>query len=193
MLIYFPSSRGFTTVSALAAEGTASFVAVVLAPAGNAGKKQSTTIPAVPIRTPMFDGDGNLTRTWMIFFESLGRAPAQRTLLVKDSTSGNNIADHLKVYQGGPPVIFTGVLRKAITADLAVRVNLNGASFITLTVPKATPVDTVISTTAFPAKPPALTTGDILSWDITSSDGSKDVNGVASFTLVWKTVKAPGA
>lgn len=36
---------------------------------------QTTRIPAVPIRTPMFDGeerqDDELTRTWIIFFERL--------------------------------------------------------------------------------------------------------------------------
>src|SRR5262245_39009161 len=31
------------------------------------------TTPRVPVQTPMFDGNGLLTRTWVIFFERLGR------------------------------------------------------------------------------------------------------------------------
>ena len=33
----------------------------------------AATTPRVPIQTPMFDEDGNLTRTWIIFFERLGQ------------------------------------------------------------------------------------------------------------------------
>lgn len=34
----------------------------------------TTNIPAVPIKTAMFDAKGNLTRTWILFFESLAGA-----------------------------------------------------------------------------------------------------------------------
>lgn len=37
---------------------------------------QQTRIPNVPLRTPMFDEHGNLTRTWIIFFERLGMSEA---------------------------------------------------------------------------------------------------------------------
>lgn len=36
---------------------------------------QKTRIPAVPVRTPMFDADGKLSRTWIIFFERLWMQP----------------------------------------------------------------------------------------------------------------------
>ena len=38
---------------------------------------QRTTIPNVPFRTPMFGADGNMTRTWILFFEQLGGAFTQ--------------------------------------------------------------------------------------------------------------------
>lgn len=149
---------------------------------------QKTSIPAVPLRTPFKDPDGNLTRPWILFFEKLGSTnsrPFTRTLLVKDSTTGNGIADVVTVYAPGAATRITGVLRLAITADLTVRVNLNGFALVTITIPAATAIDTVVTETTFtPANAP-LADGDVLTWDITASDGSKDADGVASFTLIW--------
>lgn len=31
-----------------------------------------TSIPLVPQRTPMYDSDGNMTRTWILYFQQLG-------------------------------------------------------------------------------------------------------------------------
>jgi hypothetical protein len=36
---------------------------------------QRTRVPHVPIRTPMFEPDGRLSRTWIIFFERLWMQP----------------------------------------------------------------------------------------------------------------------
>lgn len=36
---------------------------------------QRTRVPHVPIRTPMFEADGRLSRTWIIFFERLWMQP----------------------------------------------------------------------------------------------------------------------
>lgn len=36
---------------------------------------QKTRVPHVPVRTPMYDADGKLSRTWIIFFERLWRQP----------------------------------------------------------------------------------------------------------------------
>ena len=37
--------------------------------------QQKTRVPHVPIRTPMFEPDGRLSRTWIIFFERLWMQP----------------------------------------------------------------------------------------------------------------------
>lgn len=37
--------------------------------------QQNTRVPHVPIRTPMFEADGRLSRTWIIFFERLWMQP----------------------------------------------------------------------------------------------------------------------
>ena len=36
---------------------------------------QKTRVPHVPVRTPMFEADGRLSRTWIIFFERLWSQP----------------------------------------------------------------------------------------------------------------------
>src|SRR5262245_31940264 len=36
---------------------------------------QKTRVPHVPVRSPMFDEEGRLTRTWIIFFERLWMQP----------------------------------------------------------------------------------------------------------------------
>jgi hypothetical protein len=107
-----------------------------------------------------------------------------RTLVLKDLTAGSDIADHVTAYGAGTGRRITGVLRKAITADLTVRVLKNGAEFIVITVPAATAVDTPVEEMAFTASA-AVAKDDVFSWDITASDGSKDAAGVATFTLEW--------
>ena len=155
--------------------------------------------PRVPIQTPFFDEDGNLTRTWIIFFERLksqissGGGPYQRTLLIKNSAVGDNIADVTTVWVDGTAARITGVLRTAIEADLVVRVRYNTPDdpstineLITLTIPAATAINTPVSSTDF--TPDSLALGDqvCLLWDITASDGQADAGGVASVTLQWE-------
>lgn len=150
-------------------------------------------VMVVPGRTPMFDAaapkgatfDWKLNRTWWIFFEALAkrRGPYIRTLLLKDCTVGNDIADHVPIYVAGTAVRVVGVLRKAITADLSVRINLDGTALTTLTIPHTTPVDTPVVGTS--STPPALADLAVLSWDVVASDGSKDSAGICSVTLQW--------
>lgn len=162
---------------------------------------QKTVIPKVPIRTPMFDGPGmsalgNLTRTWIYFFErrfggsgSGSAGPFQRTLLLKDTTVGNDIADHVTIWVAGTVAQVQAVLRKAITADLTVRINVsfNGttAALGSFTIPHATAVNDVATFSVFTGSPtfPLLA---VLSWDVTASDGSIDKGGIASFSVLWQ-------
>ena len=158
--------------------------------------------PRVPQETLMFepgpDGRPILTRTWMIFFERLfrtetsvveiagQRGPFIRTLLIKDSTIGDDIADHVPAFVAGKGVRLLAVRRAEIEDDLTVRVNKNGDPFITLTLPAATPLYDVVEGTAFVTDE---SIGDLVvfSWDITASSEETDVNGIASFTLCWTT------
>jgi hypothetical protein len=109
------------------------------------------------------------------------RGPYIRTLLIKDATIGNDIADHVPIYVAAKAVRVIGVLRKVIASDLIVRVKLNGATLITLTIPHTTAIDVAVTSTAFVST--TLADLSVLSWDITASDGSKDANGVASVTV----------
>ena len=167
--------------------------------------KHST--PRVPIQTPMFDERGNLTRTWIIFFERLGQVedagttppapgstrPFQRTLLIKDTTVGEDIADHVTVYEPGTATKVTAVLRVGLLSDLTVRINRNvvdGLGVVhsnpltSITIPAGTVPDVVID---FPGVAgTALEENDVLSWDIVAGDGQQDGYGVASVTLEWK-------
>ncbi len=154
-----------------------------------------TVIPAVPLRTPMFDESGNLTRTWIIFFEhiskafggggqGLGAGPYIRTLLIKDTTVANDIADHVEVFNPGIGIRILATLRKAITVDLTVKIH-KGADLMVMTIPLATPVGVVLSqsigTLVFQDK-------EVISADVLASDGSKDADGIASFTVEWEPV-----
>lgn len=155
--------------------------------------------PRVPIQTPFFDDDNNVNRSWVIFFERLGTVfgggggPFQRTLLIKNTAVGDNIADVTTVYVDGTAARITGVLRTAIDADLVVRVRYNTPDdpgtineLVTLTIPAATAINTPVSSTEFTAD--SLELGDqvCLLWDITASDGQTDAGGVASVTLQWE-------
>src|SRR5580693_4493109 len=138
---------------------------------------------SIPLRAAFFDGSGdpkgpglvsalgNITRTWVLWLQSLGPV-YERTISLKDLTPGNDIAPHLTIFAAntGVPQAFTGVLRKAITADLVVRVNYNGTPLCTLTVPKITPVDSPVVSTTFPNKKMLWTNG-VLTWDVLASDG----------------------
>ncbi len=119
--------------------------------------------------------------------------PIQRTLLLKNTAIGDDIADHTTVYAGGTGRRMTGVLRVAISADLTVRVKkytvtspvTAASTIITLTIPSSTPINTPITQTTFTDDPQQFFDGDVLIWDVTASDGSSDAAGVAAFTLEW--------
>jgi hypothetical protein len=135
--------------------------------------------------------DWQLNRTWWLFFEKLAKAkggkgggPYVRTLLLKNTAVGNDIADRVPIWQAGTGVRVIGVLRDLITSDLTVRVNMNGTPLTTLTIPHGTAKGTPVLGTAF--TPPGVTDLAVLSWDVTASDGSTDPNGVASFTVQWQ-------
>jgi hypothetical protein len=149
-----------------------------------------------PVQHVVVDTRDLITVPWLLALQNLGKGvgagepgPAgatikQRTLLLKDTTAGDDIADHVTVYADGTAANFTGVLRKPITEDLTVRVNLDGAAFATLTIPAATAVDTPVATVTFTGGG-AMTDGQVLSWDVVASDASRDRAGVAAFTLEW--------
>jgi hypothetical protein len=165
-----------------------------------------TTIPRVPVQTPMFeDPDGQnqwpwlLSRTWIIFFERTfgGKGggkpgPFHRTLLLKDTTVGNDIADHTTIFVAGTALRLTGVLRLPITADLTVRCMIahSGGTFsalVSLTIPSGHAINTPIDSVAFTSTGAKnLVDGDVVRWDVTASDGSLDLGGVAAFNLEWQ-------
>lgn len=122
-------------------------------------------------------GGGNTT---------VGVAVYTRTLDINNSTTGVDIAPRVTIFISGTALRFTGVLRLPIVADLTVRVNLNGVAMTTLVIPYTTPISTVLATTRFTVNPQQVSRGDVLSWDITTSDGQRDSDGVASFTLEWQ-------
>jgi hypothetical protein len=124
---------------------------------------------------------------WIVKRGGGGGGPGigHRTLLLKDTLAGNNIADHVTAYMSGTARRFVGVLRIAITSDLVVRVNRNGNELITLTIPVSTAIDSPVESDTFIETEKVIEDGDVFSWDILTSDDSRDRAGVASFTLEW--------
>lgn len=106
-----------------------------------------------------------------------------RTLLLKDTTIGDDIADHLTVQEDGAGLVIKAVLRKAITQDLTVRVKKEGTPIGTITIPSATAVDQVITLDISAVD---FVEDEVLSWDVLASDGSQDLAGVASVTVEWE-------
>jgi hypothetical protein len=176
------------------------------------------TTRRVPLQTPMFEGTqasgtspgfdptllGRLSRTWIKFWEQIDQlgggsggavGPFQRTLLVKSTAVADDIADHVTCYGPVPGVVHTvilvtAVLRKAIAADLIIRVNnVSGVTTNvvgTFTVPMATTVNTVLSFTGADITTPSCPDLSVFTWDITASDGSSDSAGVCSLTVAWQ-------
>lgn len=105
-----------------------------------------------------------------------------RVLLVKNSTPGINIADNLTVQRSGTGCRIAAVLRKNITNDLVVQFNKNGIAYATMTVPASTPIQTEIQISISTVN---FVDGEILSFDIVSSDSSSDANGIAQFSIEW--------
>ncbi len=108
-----------------------------------------------------------------------------RTILLRDLTVGNDIADHVTVHgAGGTAFIVIGDLRKTIASNLTLRIKCNGTTVGTFTIPSSTAVDSVVQFRTFTnASLPYL---GVFTWDVTAGDGSKDAAGVASFTICWK-------
>lgn len=159
-------------------------------------------IPTVPIRTDFFDGDGRITRPWVIFFERIrksleqlteqvgeagtgtGGGPYIRTLLINDTVLRADTAHHVPIYIAGSAMRVIGVLAQPILSDLTIEIKLNGTVILTPTIPYTTAVDTPLTWTAFVDG----TLGDlgVLTWGVTASDGSLNaVTGIATFTLEW--------
>jgi hypothetical protein len=124
--------------------------------------------------------------TWIVKRAGSGGAgTGHRTLLLKDTTPGDNIADHVTAYRSGTARRIVGVLRKPITDDLTVRVNKNAAELITITIPSTQAIDDPVEETTFAAGAEGIADGDVFSWDVVESDASRDKAGIAAFTLEW--------
>jgi hypothetical protein len=131
-----------------------------------------------------------LSAVWVAFYEDLipSAATSQaygRTLDLNNCTVGNNIAPCLTAQASGTAFEVSGVLRKAITANLVVRINVNQNPFITCTVNAVAKPFTALTWTSF-STDGTLAKGDIFSFDVLASDGSIDPNGIASFTVQWR-------
>jgi hypothetical protein len=118
--------------------------------------------------------------------------PFLRTIDLKDTTVGNNIADVVVVHgaktgQASTVVLVAGVLRTAISTSLTLRINnvtTGGTNVVgTFTIPSATAVNTPVAFTTFTTS--TLPDLSALTWDVTASDGSVAADGVASFSIWW--------
>ena len=164
-------------------------------PPATGPKRQQVPQQSVPVLAGKPD---LFSREWWLYFHEVyaglgklqdrsteptggGAGPFIRTLLLKDTTIGNDIADRVPIFIASKAVRIIGVLRKAIASPLTVRIKLNGTAIATATIPSATAVGVAVVSTTFVSS--TLPDKAVLSWDITASDGSTDVNGVASFTL----------
>jgi hypothetical protein len=110
-----------------------------------------------------------------------------RTLLLKDTTVGPDIADRVPIRIAGTDMAVHGVLRKPITKDLAVAIKCYAPSYqgviLKITIPKQTKPSEIVTV----SHPVMAAMGEmaVFTFDVITSDGQKDGNGVASFTMEW--------
>ena len=112
----------------------------------------------------------------------------KRDFTIYDTTVRDDAAPHTTVYRPGVGYRIIGVLRKAITSDLTVQFNKAGTELITVTIPDSTGVDEVLTwplASGSPADYIPMNDLEVLTADITASDGSTDADGVAQFTVQW--------
>ena len=93
--------------------------------------------PRVPLQTPMFDSDGLLTRTWIIFFERLGRIEEIREAIaghvigwdIQDATAALDVSDPvIPTVAGAVARCFIRVKVDDAVNDLEIDIRNNGAS-----------------------------------------------------------------
>lgn len=162
--------------------------------ATNYTPSSASDVTAVPVQTDFFSSwpsgwSGQITATWLLFFQQLAQAANPDLLWARlvlfNLAAGADIAPHVTAQASGTAQQVTAVLRKAISANLVVTVNQNGAPLITCTVNQTTKPDTVLTYSTF-LTAGAIAANDVFSFAVVSSDGSTDTNGVASFCLTWQ-------
>ena len=148
-------------------------------------------IPAVPLKITFVTPQGQLTKEGMQFLQQ-GTIPLfTRIFLLADTTVGNDVTYHqYAIIIGNLPqqqLIGTGrrivgLLKQAITMDLVVRFNnATKATVIgTITIPKTTSTSVAV---VLDIAGVSISDLDVLTVDVLASDGSKNANGIASFTL----------
>ncbi len=114
-----------------------------------------------------------------------------RTLLIRNCTVANDVADHLPCMGTSPThqiVLVRGVLGRTISSTLTVRINSTIAGVTSVigsfSLPSTTPLDTDVDFTSFTTA--SVADGSVFTFDITAGDGSTSSAGVATFTIVFK-------
>ena len=120
-----------------------------------------------------------------------GGGPWSRTLDIYDTTPITGAGPGQPTHPGGTLVLVTGTLKQSILADLTVQLNIWSmtsppveSTLGTFTIPAGTTVYQVVQFTNFDLT--EIDDLDVLSWDILASDGSSDLNAIASFTAYWQ-------
>jgi len=157
-------------------------------------KKILTNEPLKPVTTNIPSTPPNTS--------GLGFLPRSHGFLCKDTTVGDDIADHFIVQTpitalGSPSLHqimhalrILGENKKELTSDLTIRINKrtnvsppDDVSW-TFTLPAGHPVKLVKE--QFISGSALFLDQDVIWWDVVASDGQKDKNGVATFIIEWQ-------
>lgn len=114
-----------------------------------------------------------------------------RTLTLRDTTVGDDIAPTTEAYHAGAGKRLLAVLSTAIADDLVVRINFNtSGQNITITIPSSTVIRAVLEfplETGSPPLPINIEDQEVMTADILSSSGEKNIlKGVAQITVQWE-------
>lgn len=162
------------------------------------------TLQRLVSNSPITPGNANLPTTGLPGSDNgFKRVVYWERLVLSDTTVANDVMPHVTVavpvLQQSPLSFIVGrgtvclaVLSVAISADLTVRFNkiTNGSPMSTVswtvTIPNGTAVDQVIETDISSIE---FFEGDVISGDVTASDGSKSTTkpwAIATFQIVWE-------
>jgi len=131
----------------------------------------------------------SMTTGWLNFFKKLDRSVYKEARFeISDTTVADHVGYPVPVLESGPAIDLTVVMKLVPTSGLELVFKRNTVRIGSIWVPANTSAYTVVTQGTFEAKNLQLKENDVLTMDITQSDGTVNAGGVAVAVLRWIAV-----
>jgi len=104
---------------------------------------------------------------------------------LNDTTVGTNRCPLLIIDESGTAAGLKMASKYATSVNLTIQIRQNFTVIATLTIPAGSAANTVFSTTTFTPSSPVFNINDLLTIDVTSSDGTASGTGVCTVELLY--------